>query len=89
MEQRMQRVSEAVKNMSAALRQYAEVQADISILSDYYGSDDWKKDYDDDAAGLLPKNLKRGVLSEDALWNLLEDIREIEVTRSNRKNLKK
>ena len=25
----------------------------------------------DDEAGLLPKDLKRGVLSEDGLWNLL------------------
>ena len=41
-------------------------------LSDYYGSDAWKRDLAADEAGLLPKNLQRGVLSEDGLYNLLE-----------------
>ena len=41
-------------------------------LSDYYGSDAWKRDLASDEAGLFPKELKRGVLSEDGLYNLLE-----------------
>jgi hypothetical protein len=45
----------------------------IEILSAYYGSNDWKQDYADDEAGRLPKDLKRGVLSEDGIWNLLSD----------------
>jgi hypothetical protein len=32
---------------------------------------------DDDQQGRLPKDLKRGVLSEDGIWNLLEDYREL------------
>ena len=31
----------------------------------------------DYASGLLPANLKRGVLSEDGIWNLLSDYREL------------
>ena len=42
-------------------------------LEAYYGSDEWKADYAADEAGLLPKELKRGVLSEDGLYDLLED----------------
>ena len=53
--------------------EYEETQRAIDILSDYYGSDTWKQDFADDEAGLLPKDLKRGVLSEDAIWNLLAD----------------
>ena len=49
----------------------AKIQEAIRILSDYYGSDEWKQDFADDEAGLLPKNLKRGVLSEDGIWNVL------------------
>ena len=30
-----------------------------------------------DEAGLLPYNLKRGVLSEDGIWNTLAHYREI------------
>lgn len=50
-----------------------EVENAMVVLSDYYGSEIWKLDFADDEAGLLPKDLKRGVLSEDGLWNLLSD----------------
>ena len=49
----------------------ARIQEAIRILAEYYGSDEWKQDFADDEAGRLPKDLKRGVLSEDGLWNLL------------------
>ncbi len=41
-------------------------------LSDYYGSPAWKRDFAADEAGLLPKELRRGVLSEDGIYHLLE-----------------
>ncbi|MCR5301232.1 MAG: DUF4298 domain-containing protein [Lachnospiraceae bacterium] len=34
----------------------------IKELETYYGSEDWKQDFSDDEAGLLPPDLKRGVL---------------------------
>ena len=77
MEQLMERASSAVINFSAALDKYVEVQQAIAALSDYYGSDEWKQDFADDEAGLLPADLKRGVLSEDGIWNLLADNREL------------
>ncbi|MCR5782257.1 MAG: GNAT family N-acetyltransferase [Clostridia bacterium] len=40
-------------------------------LETYYTSPLWKKDFADDEAGLLPKSLKRGVLSEDGISDLL------------------
>lgn len=36
-------------------------------------SDAWKRDFTTDEAGLLPKDLKRGVLSEDGIYALLEE----------------
>lgn len=42
-------------------------------LSDYYSSPAWKRDYAADEAGLLPKDLKRGVLSEDGIYDLLNE----------------
>ena len=50
----------------------AKIQEAIRILAEYYGSVEWKQDFADDEAGLLPKDLKRGVLSEDGIWNILE-----------------
>ena len=46
------------------------------MLSTYYASDDWKADFAADEAGLLPTDLPRGVLSEDGIYNVLEDYRE-------------
>ena len=77
MEHCLDRVSQAVMRLSAALDEYAEAQDSLRQLSDYYGSDLWKHDFADDSAGRLPKDLKRGVLSEDAVWNLLEDVRDL------------
>ena len=47
---------------------------DIAILRQYMDSGLWKEDFEADERGELPANLKRGVLSEDGLWNLLEDL---------------
>ena len=73
----MERAAMAVLNLSAALEEYEAVQGDIITLSEYYSSAEWKQDFDDDEAGKLPTSLKRGVLSEDGIWNLLEDVHEL------------
>lgn len=77
MEQRLDRAAAAVMELSAALDKYMEVQEAIYELSQYYGGETWKKDLADDEAGLLPADLKRGVLSEDAVWNVLSDCSEL------------
>ena len=77
MELRMERAAKAVMELSVALENYEAVQEDIAALERYYGSEAWKQDYADDEAGLLPADLKCGVLSEDGIWNLLEDVREL------------
>ena len=77
MEQHLDHASQAVIKLSAALDDYEAAQEAIHQLSAYYDSDDWKKDFADDEQGRLPKDLKRGMLSEDGIWNLLEDHREV------------
>jgi hypothetical protein len=77
MELRLERAAAAVMEVSAALDKYEAVQEDIAVLDEYYGSETWKQDYTDDEAGLLPVDLKRGVLSEDGIWNLLSDTSEL------------
>ena len=77
MELRLERAAAAVMTLSAALDRYEEVQGDISALNEYYGSNEWKQDYADDEAGQLPPDLKRGVLSEDGIWNVLTDAHEL------------
>ena len=77
MERQLDLASQAVEQLSAALDEYAGVQQALRDLSDYYASEDWKQDFAADQAGMLPDDLKRGVLSEDAVWNLLEETRDL------------
>ena len=77
MERCLDQASVAVMELAAALEKYAAAQEDIRALKAYYSSDEWKKDFEDDEAGRLPQNLKRGVLSEDSIWNLLADNRQL------------
>lgn len=78
MEHLFDRASEAVAELSKALDNYQAAQEAIATLSAYYGSDEWKQDFANDEAGLFPADLKRGVLSEDGIWNLLAEVRELE-----------
>ncbi len=77
MEHRMTRALKVVRAMDSALNAFELVQGDIRTLDEYYGSDEWKADLAADEAGLLPPTLKRGVLSEDGIWNLLEDNKDL------------
>ena len=47
----------------------------LKTLTDYYESEDWLSDFELDETGRLPKDLKRGVLSEDGVWELLEALK--------------
>ena len=77
MELRLERAAAVVMEMSATLDMYEAALEDIKTLDEYYSSDVWKQDFADDEAWFLPKDLKRGVLSEDGIWNLLSDAREL------------
>ncbi len=79
MERRYRAVTAAMKRLNAALDKWEAVQDDIAALSEYYSSQEWRKDFEDDEAGLLPEDLKRGVLSEDGLWNLLDSCKELRI----------
>ena len=71
MERYLDESEQAVKALSDALEQFEAAQPALKKLSDYYGSTLWMKDYEADEAGKLPQDLKRGVLSEDAVYDLL------------------
>jgi len=79
MEQYLEQATEAVDELSAALDKYEEAQEAIRELSAYYVSDDWRQDFSDDEQGKLPHDLKRGVLSEDGIWDVLEDSRNLRI----------
>ncbi|MER2053760.1 MAG: DUF4298 domain-containing protein [Clostridia bacterium] len=45
----------------------------LQLLNTYYTSGQWREDYEADERGELPPDLKRGVLSQDGLYDLLEE----------------
>lgn len=73
MEQLLDQSEKIIQEFSDALDAYQKIQDTIQELSDYYTGADWREDYEADCAGKLPQNLKRGVLSEDAVYNLLAE----------------
>ena len=65
---RIKRMERHYDSLLAAPNSHAQL-----ILSRYYSSGRWLRDYELDEQGLLPRDLKRGVLSQDGLWNLLQE----------------
>ena len=57
--------------------EWNEIEREIAALEEYYHSKTWQKDFADDEAGRLPKDLKRGVLSEDGIWDAINDFKEM------------
>ena len=47
---------------------------DVAKLKEYMDSKQWQLDYEADEAGEIPASVGRGVLSQDGLYNLLEEL---------------
>lgn len=73
MERRMHELSAAAEGLQTALAAYEAALPARRALEDYYESPLWQEDFAADEAGLLPADLCRGVLTEDALFDLLGD----------------
>jgi len=59
--------------LEEALRDYAAVQSDLQQLYQYYFGPLWRQDLRDDQADRIPRELKRGVLSQDAVYDLFQN----------------
>lgn len=66
---RIERVEEYEKFFDEA--QLSPDKEKLHLLDEYYTSGKWLEDYTADENGELPPDLKRGVLSQDALYDLL------------------
>ncbi len=85
MEERLDRVTEWLKAAGQKVKasgdsQYhddREIKEDIRLLDEYYKSEMWRTDFEADEKGELPGTLKRGVLSEDAIYNVLTEFDEL------------
>lgn len=71
-------LQKAVDEDPAAIKEDAFLKGILQILTQYYESGQWLQDYELDEKGILPRRLKRGVLSQDAVYNFLDRIKCIE-----------
>ena len=76
MEAKLDDVTPKIRAFEESLNNMKKVFEDMKILSDYY-SNEWKQDYEADEEGKIPKDLKRGVLGQDTLYDLFSDYSQI------------
>ena len=72
MEEILDRASKVMDELESKIAELESIQSDIQKLEKYYTGKKWKSDLKLDEEGRLPPDLKRGVLSEDGIDNLLE-----------------
>ena len=77
MEKLFDRVLQTQSAFEKAVEEYRELQEDVHRLEEYYASQQWKDDLAADEKGEIPKSVKRGVLSEDGIFDMLERNKEI------------
>jgi len=77
MEERYDRLRRVQASLEDALAAFSRVQPDLEALQEYMDSGQWKADFEQDEAGEIPADVKRGVLSEDGLYDLLQQVQEI------------
>ena len=77
MEGILDRATQKMDALEKKMDEYIEFQSEIEKLEAYYTSQQWKDDFAMDEAGKLPEKLKRGILSEDGIYDLLERNKEL------------
>ena len=75
-EERLDKLLLNIKELEVALENLKASKKDLDLLNKYYDSKNWLKDKDAYENGSISK-IKAGVLSEDAVWNLNEDINDL------------
>ncbi len=76
MEQYFDEIKKAVEQDAGAVFKDKDLQEKWKALLAYYEGGQWLKDYESDERGELPPGLKRGVLSQDGVYNLLSEIEQ-------------
>lgn len=71
MEHRLDSALRTLDALEQALEAYRQLRPELEALAAYYTGPLWRQDLADDEAGRLPAELKRGVLSQDAVDALL------------------
>ena len=77
-EERLNNISKSIRIINSDLDLLESITKEIKLLNKYYGSKKWFDDKEKYESGNI-KNIKAGVLSEDSVWNLDEDIKDLSI----------
>ena len=75
-EERLDSILLNLKNLENDLNEFKKNKNNLRLLNKYYGSKNWFKDkelYENNKI----EHIKAGVLSEDTVWNLNDDIKDL------------
>ena len=75
-EDRLDSILKCIDNLDSALIDFKSNKNNLRLLNNYYGSKNWFKDKEDYENKKI-EQVKAGVLSEDAVWNLNDDIKDL------------
>lgn len=71
------RAEEAIKEAEIGVDMLLDAWEDICSLTEYMDSGQWKEDFEADERGEISKDIDRGVLSEDGLYNALYRFQDV------------
>lgn len=90
-EKRLDKLKQLIVELQNSLNDYKVLESEIKLLEKYYGSKNWFIDKELYENGKI-SNIKAGVLSEDEVWNSLEELdqlmRQMQKISSKYKNKK-
>ena len=77
MESILDKATRKIEALEQKIAELEDFQTEVQKLEAYYTSQQRKDDLAMDEAGKFPEKLKRGVLSEDGIYNMLERNKEL------------
>jgi hypothetical protein len=82
MEERYDELAGALARLEEAVSALQTAEPGLEALRAYMDSGQWREDFEADERGEIPAEVKRGVLSEDGLFDLLQEAdRALELIR--------
>jgi hypothetical protein len=73
MEDHLNKLQALITEVEIIREKWALAQFDFQELVSYYESDQWRDDVDAYDQELIPKDVRCGILSEDAIFNLMTE----------------
>src|SRR5574344_845110 len=68
-----EKYGELIGRINNILDEFEKNRVDFDKLVEYYYSEQFKKDYDDSNQGKINSDINQGILTEDAIYDLMGD----------------